>query len=69
MRYKDNIFINNNKPVICGNNTTGLQLSTKVVSVMQCIFGYLVQRNWRLLAFIPLMRHSHLNSHSNESVS
>jgi len=41
MRCKENSFINNNKPVIYGNNTNGVQLSTKAVSVMRCIFGLL----------------------------
>jgi len=40
-RYKENSFINNNKSVVCSNNTTGLQLSTKVVGVMQCILSLL----------------------------
>jgi len=61
MHYKENSFINNSKPVICGNNTTGLQLSTNIVNVMQCIFSLLGAMKLEL-AFMPLKQHSNSQS-------
>jgi len=66
MHYKQNSFINNNKPIICSNNATGLQLSTKVVYVMWYIFGLLGAMKLELTCFYTI---SHSISHSNESVS
>jgi len=56
------------KQDIYGNYTTGPQLTTNVVNVMQCVFSLYVQQRWQLFALRLLKHHSYLNLHSNEFI-